>query len=168
MESDTVNVKGLDLLLKALKVSKPPSARVGILGDKNKPHFVSAKAGQKLPNHIPTNAEIGAVHEFGSPKRGIPPRSFLRIPISEKLQKYMEDAGAFDEDVFAKVIKTGSVLPWLKKIAILGEAIVSDAFDSAGFGKWKGWKNPNYTNQTNQILVDTQQLRNSITSEVKE
>jgi hypothetical protein len=79
--SDTLNVKGLDQLLKALK-SKPPLARVGILGDKS----VRATEGT-----FQTNAEIGAAHEFGTTT--IPARSFLRVPISQNLQKEMEQSG---------------------------------------------------------------------------
>ena len=152
----TINVKGLDQLLKALKAG-PPIARVGILGDKT----VRSGGGS-----FQTNAEIGAAHEFGTSK--MPARSFLRVPISQNLQKEMESSGALDKKTLNEVVKQGSVLPWVKKIAILAEGIVADAFDTAGFGKWPGWKNPNYTNNSGQLLVDTKQLRDSITSEVKE
>jgi phage gpG-like protein len=152
----TINVKGLDQLLKALKAG-PPIARVGILGDK------TARSGD---GSFQTNAEIGAAHEFGTSK--MPARSFLRVPISQNLQKEMENSGALDKKTLNEVVKQGSVLPWVKKIAILAEGIVADAFDTGGFGKWPGWKNPNYTNNSGQLLVDTKQLRDSITSEVKE
>lgn len=159
MSDDTVtlNVAGLDKLIKALK-KQPPSARVGILGDKN---------SRTAKGKHSSNAEVGAVHEFGAPARGIPSRSFLRIPLTDNLQKYMEKENALDKDVLADVVRQGSVVPWLQKIAVLAEKIVADAFSSGGFGKWPAWKTPGYTNNTGQILVDTQQLRNSITSEVK-
>lgn len=164
-EADTLsmNVKGLDQLLKALKSSRPPTARIGIIGAKAGPHLSSSK--QKTSA---TNADIGAVHEYGAPSQGIPQRSFLRIPISERLEKEMEQSGALSSEATADVLKEGSTVPWLKKIAILAERIVAGAFDSAGYGRWPAWKNASYTNNANQILVDTQQLRNSITSEVKE
>lgn len=162
-EDVSLNVAGLEKLLKALKPTRTPVARVGILGDKTVRSLTDEKGGA-----MPTNAEVGAAHEFGAPARGLAQRSFLRIPISENLQKYMEKSGALDKDVLSKVIKSGSVTPWLKKIAVLAEGIVADAFATEGFGKWASWKNSNYTNNANQILVDTQQLRNSITSEVKE
>lgn len=157
-EETTLKVDGLEKLLKALK-AKPPVARVGILGDK------STRSGGG--GGQPTNAEVGAAHEFGAPARGLPARSFLRVPISENLQKEMEKSQAFDEQVLSEVIKSGSVLAWMQKIAILAEGIVSDAFDSKGFGKWPSWSSPNYTNNAGQVLVDTKQLRESITSEVK-
>jgi phage gpG-like protein len=152
----TVNVKGLDQLLKALKVDRLPVARIGILG-----------GGAVRKGAGPSNAEVGAVHEYGSPARGIPQRSFLRIPISENLDKRMVNIGAADQDALTQVIKTGSLLPWLTKVAALAEQIVFDAFDTGGFGKWPAWKSKAYTNNTGMLLVDTQQLRNSITTEVK-
>ena len=155
-ETVTLKVKGLDQLLKALK-AKPPVARVGILGDKG------LRTNEKS---FQTNAEIGAAHEFGTST--LPVRSFLRVPISENLQKQMQQSGALDKSTLSEVVKQGSVLPWVKKIAILAEGIVIDAFASGGFGKWPAWKDPNYTNNTGQLLVDTKQLRDSITSEVKE
>lgn len=148
----TVNLRGLDKLLKALG-TKPPKARIGILGNS----AARSDGG-------PSNAQVGAWHEFGTSK--LPVRSFLRVPITENLQKEMEKSGAFDKDALANVLATGSILPWLKKVMIMAEGIVADAFDSGGFGKWKP---SDMTRKKNhQTLVETQQLRNAITSEVKE
>ncbi len=156
-ETLTFNIQGLEKLLKALK-AKPPQARVGIL----------SSGATRGDNNGSSNAEIGAVHEFGAPKRNIPPRSFLRVPISENLGKEMEKSGAFDADTISEVLKEGSVIPWLRKIAVLAEGCVSDAFATGGGGKWAPWKRANYTNNANMLLVDTTQLRASVTSEVKE
>lgn len=154
--SDEINLKGLDQLLKALK-AKPPKVRVGVLGK---------KAGRT--SGAETNASIGVRHELGI---GVPQRSFLRMPISDNLEKRMEKSGALNRDVLAQVIKLGSITPWMRKIATLAETIVLDAFDTGGFGKWSAWKNPaeraKHSN-AGMLLVDTTQLRNSITSEVKE
>lgn len=175
------NTKSLDGLIKALK-GNMSKARVGILGSgqtaRNKElegargHANetgrSVNAARKAPKsnyEVATNAAIGAVHEFGGPK--MPQRSFLRVPISQNLQKYLENSGAFGKDELARVIKEASLLPWLKRIATVAETIVHDAFDTGGFGKWAKWKTKGYENNTGQILVDTQQLRNSITSDVK-
>lgn len=148
-----INTKGLDKLLKALK-TQPPVCRVGILGDKD-----------ARTSHGTSNATIGAAHEFGTSE--LPMRSFLRVPISEKLTKEIESSGALDKDVMRDVIKSGTVVPWLKKIAILAEGIIEGAFASSGYGKWAAWTTPGYDNNTGQILKDTQQLSRSITSEVK-
>lgn len=148
----TLKVDGLDKLLKALK-SKPPVARVGILGSKN------ARSGKEN-----SNATVGAAHEFGTSK--LPMRSFLRVPLTDNLQKYMEKSGLLDKEAMELVIKQGSLVPWIKKVAIIGESIVLDAFSTGGFGKWK----PSNMDKklVKMTLVETQQLRNAITSEVKE
>jgi phage gpG-like protein len=150
----TIQVRGLDALLKALK-GRQPKARVGILG---------SKAFRKGLG--PTNAEIGAAHEFGT--SSLPQRSFLRIPLHDHLEKEMQRSNLFSPVVLANVVKNKNVIPWLEQMAIAAEAVVADAFDSGGFGKWPAWSNPSYKNATGMVLVDSQQLRNSITSEVKE
>lgn len=158
-QADTLEIRGLEKLLKALKTSRPPIARVGILGaEGSTQHATGAPA---------TNAEIGAVHEFGSPTRGIPMRSWLRMPLNHYLNKQLEQAGAFTKDEAKEVVKTGSLLPWVTKMGIVAVSIVQDAFGSNGFGSWAPWKN-GYSNNTGSILVDTQQLRNSVTYDVKE
>lgn len=151
-EGPELNTHGLDQLLKLLK-AKPPVARVGILGGKT-----SRSSGGR------SNAEIGAAHEFGTSQ--LPQRSFLRIPISDNLQKAMEEAGAFDENTTKEVLAAGTVVPWLKKIAIIAEGIVADAFSTGGFGKWV--VSDMRRKKVAQTLVETQQLRSSITSEVRE
>lgn len=163
MGDETIILKtdGLDKLIKSLH-GKTPTIRVGVLGSK------ASRAAPAGSQENPNNAEVGATHEFGSPTEGVPQRSFLRIPISDNLDKKLTESGAFDPDTLSKVVKQGTVTPWMKKIAIIAENIVSEAFDTGGFGKWPRWKNKKYKNNTGQILVDTAQLRNSITSEVKE
>lgn len=143
MNSVTLNTRGLDQLRKAFKENMP-KIKVGILG-----------SGR--------NATIGAAHEFGTSR--LPIRSFLRVPLSENLDDEMEKSGAFDKDALARVVKEGSVKVYAEKIAAICLNIVQDAFATGGGGKWKKWK-PGYINNTGQILVDTQQLRNSISTEV--
>lgn len=144
--------KGLKGLIRALSESSP-TAKVGILG-----------GGKARTEAFTTNAEIGAKHEFGDDT--VPQRSFLRMPITEKMQKYLDESKFFDEDAFKLIINAKKLTEWVKKFAILGESIVADAFDSGGFGKWKPSNMDHKKNE--QTLVETQQLRNSITSEVKE
>lgn len=139
--------KGLANLIKALTV-KSPTVKVGILGTKD------SRTGDDKSK---SNAIIGARHEFNG-------RSFLRQPLNENLQKYLLSSGAFDKKAFREVVKTKSLLPWIQKLGILGVQIVNEAFDTGGFGKWK----PSNMDRkiVKQTLVETQQLRNSITSEV--
>lgn len=153
-DETTLETKGLDQLLKALK-APPPNSRIGVLGGNN--------ARQK--DKAATNATIGAAHEFGT--ENMPQRSFLRVPLTDNLNKRIESSGLLDADVMKEVIKVGSVIPWLKKIMGIAEGIVAEAFASNGFGKWAAWKTKGYTSKTGNVLVDTEQLRDSITSEVK-
>ncbi len=155
-EDVSVSVKGLDNLLKALE-GKVPVARVGILGD-------NAARGSGAAQGMPSNAQIGAWHEFGTVKS--PVRSFLRMPLSVFLGKRLESAGFFKEDVLKQVVDQKSLVPWVKKIGILAEAIVQEAFDTAGFGSWP--PSDMRSKKVHQTLVETSQLRNAITSEVKE
>lgn len=151
--SDGLNTDGLDKLLKALS-GKLPKVKVGILGGKN------ARTGK-----VPSNAMVGAAHEFGSPARNLPQRSFLRMPITTQFKKYFKNAGLLEKETVERIMRVGDILGLLERIGILGETIVQDAFDSNGFGQWKPLS-PGYENNTGNTLVDTTQLRNSITSRV--
>lgn len=157
-----------------------PYAKVGILGPKaqrteGKKTLTYAEVmglGKKIKyssNSKPplTNVEIGMAHEFGVVSRGLPQRSFLRVPLTTKLAKAFENqiSLAYAKQVFDQVIATKSLLPWVKMMAVLAEGVVLGGFASGGYGKWKKWKK-GYTNNTGNILVDTQQLRNSISFEI--
>lgn len=146
-----INLKGLEQLEKALK-AKSPRIRVGILGD-----------GAPRDDGL-TNADVGAIHEFGTSSS--PVRSFLRMPLTMLLEKSLEGSGAFTPATLANVVKDGSLVPWCRLVAVTAEGLVADAFDTGGFGIWPPSDMRRKT--VHQTLVETQQLRNSITSEVKE
>lgn len=166
--------KGLKAIIDTLN-EKMPKAKVGIIGAKNG-RVPSEKRVSKTKVNLPmgnssvgsndtvTNSIIGAKHEFGD--HTVPQRSFLRTPIIENFQKYLEKAGAFNQKSFEKVIKEKSFLTYVKKLGIIGETIVLDAFATGGFGKWEPSNMDHKKNK--QTLVETQQLRNSITSRVDE
>jgi hypothetical protein len=149
-DDTTLEVKGLDKLLKALK-AKPPLARIGILG--------SASRGDGA-----SNATVGAAHEFGTSK--LPVRSFLRMPLTKFLNKRLEESGALDKDTMTQVLASGSLVAWLKKVVLVGEQVIDEAFSSDGFGEWEPSNMKGKTNHA--TLVETGQLRDSITSEVQE
>lgn len=148
-----MKIEGLEKIIKALK-AKPPIARVGILGSK------------KRTDSALSNAAVGAAHEFGTST--LPMRSFLRIPIAERLDKELESSNAFDQDVLKKVIDQKSLTAWTEKVAITAQKIVLEAFDTQGFGKWQALKPETMSRKkVKQILTETQQLRNSIEWDVK-
>jgi len=173
-ETLSLNTLGIDQLIKALK-SSLSRARVGVLGAKTNRDGLANRGGRSVnaekpiaasgPINPSTNAAIGMIHEFGN--SNMPQRSFLRVPIAENLQKKLDSSSAFDQDVLREVLREGSIEPWLEKTAVIGENIVLEAFDTGGYGKWPPWRTPGYENNTGQILVDSTQLRNSISSEVK-
>src|SRR5580692_9916191 len=102
---ENYSIDGLEKLIKALK-QKPPKCRVGILGSSN---------SRQGPSGV-TNAEVGAAHEFGTDK--LPVRSFLRMPIANNLNKEIKKSGLNSEETLKEVVKQGSIVPWMKQVAI--------------------------------------------------
>ncbi len=156
----SMNTKNLDIFLKLLKESRM-KVRVGILGG-------NASAAHPNADGSPSglsNAEIGAIHEYGKlSDPNFPVRSFIRMPINEKFYSALKSAGGLRKDVTEEVFKTRELRPWLQKCGAIAVGVIQDAFNTGGFGKWKP---SNMSRKRNhQTLVETQQLRNSITYEV--
>lgn len=151
-DDDEIDTKIMDDLTKILKRDKT-DVKVGIIG----------KNGRRESTQ--TNAQIGAKHEFGSEK--LPIRSFLRMPLTEYLQKYLEKSkdAIFTDDLIKRILAAKSLAPLFERIGIIGVRIVMDAFNSTGFGKWR----PSIMEFKNnhQTLVETGQLMKSIEYEVK-
>lgn len=146
---DKIDTVGLDKLIKSLK--KMPQVQVGIFGG------VHEGGGG-------TNAEVGAVHEFGTSK--LPQRSFLRVPLIDHYYKDLKASGIFSKKGVEQIIKEGSFLGAAMKMGVLAEGIILTGFDTGGYGKWKP-SDMRYK-KVHQTLVETQQLRNSITHRVNE
>lgn len=171
------------------------SIRVGILG---------SNGAQKREGTDLTNAELGAIHEFGATinvtdkMRGyfwhqyginksnepinIPARSFLRVPLLSKegqerilnkvildgdreLNKLLAESRQFKDKDYMKTLATA--------IGAEGYQIVYEAFLTGGYPHmWeptKEWsKQHRKYNPENPTLVDSGQLWNSITFDVKE
>lgn len=139
------------------ELSKSFEARVGILGTNS--------SNSREDKSFLTNSDIGFKHEFGSRSENIPKRSFLREPMMEKL----------NDDVIKKRLKLKKIIESLDMksffvtLGIIGESVVQRAFSTRGFGKWP----PNSPatiarKKSDSPLIDTAQLRKSITSDVKE
>jgi phage gpG-like protein len=143
-----LNFKGLDKLIEAFG-DKMPTIKIGVLGDGQ------ARSGGQGPS----NAEIGAIHEFGSAGR-----SFLRVPLMDELSPALERDGIFSKKTMKEVLEKGTIEPLFTTIAIVAEGVVLKGFDTGGYGKWK----PSNMDRkkVHQTLVETTQLRDSITSEV--
>lgn len=94
--------KDLVKQVRELKASAGAHVRVGFVSsDSDQPHEASPKAGL-------TVAEIGLVHEFGAPSRGIPERSFLRSTLAANTAKYVSELATRLRSVLAtkKDLKT--------------------------------------------------------------
>lgn len=161
MSNDTKIVdKGLKAFIKAMK--NPPYAKVGIIAGKSKTRTLGA--GE---THLPTNAEVGAAHEFGAPARGLPMRSWLRMPINTHLQAEIAKAIVALKKEFAQAKTAKTLVGFVTRLGIAGEAVCKQSFTNGGWGQWKKLSQATLDQKTTtQILVETTQLRESIASEV--
>lgn len=147
----TKDLAGLGNLFKNL--GKKNVTQVGIFGKKS-----SRSKG------VSSNADIAAIHEFGSFKKGIPMRSFLRMPIRLKAKEIMKEAG---KEFFEMFSKKNKKVFW-KRIGIAAEAVVAQAFATGGFGKWESIKESTAKRKgTTAILTHTAQLKRAVASRVK-
>lgn len=129
--------------------------KIGIIGESTR----TKSAGKSK-----TNADIGKKHEFG--EDGLPKRSFLRMPLGLRLGPALEDSSLVkDKERFAKEIVENKKLDEIfKAIGLIAEDVIKDAFQSHGFGLWE--KSNMERKRTHLTLVETTQLRDSISSEV--
>lgn len=100
---------------------------------------------------------VGTVHEFGSPLRGIPQRSFLRSTTSGNKRKYRDAFKKLSSQIVDGVIT--------KKIALskIGLLVSTDVRD-----KITDINTPPLKSREGNPLVDTGHLRQSITYVVEE
>lgn len=168
-----INLDKLELIQKAL--GGKYRAQVGVLGSSPhnrsvlKPRMATERSAKgigrpsKSLGADKTNAEIGADHEFGNIGRGLKQRSFLWMPLS----LYLNDAVQKKAAVFNRLINLADLHQCYATLGIVAENVVQAAFQSGGFGNW-----PDISAETkarkgsDKILIDTAQLRKSITSRV--
>ena len=80
----------------------------------------------------------------------------------------IEKSGMFSDDMIKEIIKTGELTKYVEKVGIAGVSVVLQAFDSGGFGTWKSLNEKTLKyKKVKQILIETHQLRDSISYEVK-
>lgn len=144
---------GLEGLIKAMK-GPHPKAKVGILANR------APREGSGENN----NSSIGLKHEFGDPTENLPMRSFLRQPIIEHFQEFLDKA-EIGEETIKEIAEEKTLAPLVNFFGIVGTLVVLEGFDSGGFGKWK--PSNMKLKKNHQTLVETQQLRDSISWELK-
>ena len=138
------------------KIKEKVEIRVGILSSTN-----ARNDGEST-----TNAELSMVHEFGSFTKNIPARSFLRMPIEQKadvIKDYIQSKKKEIEEGMSE----GEIDQLLDNIGLSAEAVVKEAFETGGYGKWKS-NSPQTVNKKGSAspLIDSGQLRESIINKV--
>ena len=164
-----IDLKGLQELQK--NMAERYYTKVGIL---------AGKASQLHAGGNQTMVEIGLQHEFGVMKsrsfvykgekvtvKGVPARSFLRMPLDLKGKEVVKNFVA-DKEKIKKIIITEGMKPLSDKLGILAEGVIQEAFETAGFGQWERNINKHYIalKGSDQPLIDTGALRRSITYKV--
>lgn len=163
MAKVNAEVKKLKTLIGYL-VSGLPKVRVGVIGSKA---AVKRKDGE---HQGLTNAEIGFINEFGkmTGKHRIQPRSFIFMPLRLYLNDYLKKHQSTSKAEFEKAVQNGKAEGFAKKVGLVAEECIQDAFATRGFGNWE--PNAAYTvalKGSDSPLIDTGELRRSISSEVK-
>ena len=151
---DTFNMKEIEKVIKTLKDNNV-KVRIGIVGE--------SQRNEEETGDAPTNATISLWAEMGT--ENSPARSWLRMPLAEKLFDNLKNSGFFNDKTFRKVVKERSFVKFGKKMGVVAEETIQQAFDTDGFGKWP--KSDMSNKKVQQTLVETQQLRRAVTSEVK-
>lgn len=110
-----------------------------------------------------TNAELGVIHEFGVPERGIPERSFMRSTASEE----RENLGRLGNAQVAECLEGNTSAHDV--FATIGTYLQGKVVEKITDGEFE----PNNENtvkrkDSSKPLIDTGQLRASITYEVRE
>ncbi len=142
--------------LENIETAKNATLKVGILADtKGLTNYIDKETGEIGE----TVLEVGSKHEFGTSE--VPQRSFLRMPLFVK-KKNLEKTMA---NQFKLVVEEGKdALDALSIVGIKATNIISDAFDTGGFGQWKDISPTTKEEKgSTGILKDTLALRNSIT-----
>lgn len=163
MAKDKVEVKYKGGLLNKLlrNVKNMGYIKLGIIGTSNNQR--AKKDGQK---EAPTNAYIGAVHEFGYEDKNIPQRSFLRMPIEDDFDNKLLN-NTNPKELTRQLVKDPD--GFLEEVAEVAKAVVLEAFDRGGSSKtkWPPLAPDTLKRKKNlQILVETTQLRDSIDYEI--
>ena len=152
-----VDLTGLNNLIKA--ADNQYLVRVGILGSKPR----SKAKGKDEKKDPPTNAERGLAHEKGVKSRHLPRRSWLQVPLEDHLPEEFVKNGPRARTL----ILVGQTIKAYQDLQGICERIIQKGFETGGYGKWAPLTEATIARKkSSQILIDTAQLRRSVTSEV--
>lgn len=126
-----------------------------------------------------TNAEIGAIHEFG--KGNNPRRSFLEDSLKFKLNFHDRNGTALKKSLFAWYFLKNKPKKFLRDLGAECLRIIEEGFATNGFGMWEPWSKAYERRRISQvknkkkregfwfyhnILTATGKMRHSITFKV--
>jgi len=110
---------------------------------------------------------LAAVHEFGSVKRSIPSRSFLRSTMANSQDRFKLEVETNKEKMF-ETICSGQWQKFMNQIGGTWVRYVHDTFENHGGGSWAAVKEPYASRKvTDKILQETGAMLRSITHEVE-
>lgn len=109
------------------------------------------------------NADIAFIHEMGDPARDLPERSFLRSTMAERRQAYQELAAKVMRKVLAGDMTVEHALE------LIGLAAAGDVQETIEQGEFAPLAPETIRRKgSSKPLIDKGQLRQSITSEVRD
>jgi phage gpG-like protein len=121
------------------------------------------------------NAELAAVHEFGTLAGNIPARSFFRLT-EEKRAYAMNDFIVAQKDNILKKIMAGQTKNVMEKLCAKWLSYIHECFETEGFGSWQKLekatldarekKRKDKSQGGVKILQDTGAMERSLTFEV--
>lgn len=121
-----------------------------------------ASAGRDQTGEI-NNAELAAVHEFGTKDGRIPERSFIRSSMTENSASYVDTHA----ENLRKVIR--GEMPFDKSLDLLGVRAAADVQQNIRNGDFESLAQSTIDRKgSSKPLIDTGNLRQSITHEVRD
>ncbi len=114
----------------------------------------SADAGR-----IQDNPSLGFVHEFGSIKKNIPERSFLRMPLTLHLGAIILAKGTD----WLWLLRNRGAKRLMQFLGAVAEDVVQEAFSTRGYGAWPALKAETVRRKkSSAILIESAQMRKAI------
>ena len=154
-----IKLNKLEKFIKDVPNLQNQEVRIGFLGEEK-----NTRSGGEL-----TNADLAAIHHFGSVSKKLPPRSpFVGFQMEEKTSIISNIIGkSLESSVKKNTINKSDVTQALKKGGLAGENLIDEAFQTGGFGSWKPINPKTAKAKGNKkILIATDQLHKSRVSKV--
>ncbi|WLF84834.1 hypothetical protein [Moraxella sp. ZY210820] len=145
-------------LFKIGQIPMDGGVKVGVLN--NKPHITSGNAGKPSIGM----ADLAEIHEYGDSTRHIPERSFLRASLRQNESNYVD---VLESGLFTVLSGEMSIDKLKHKLGLIAHRDVVKYISTANFAPLKPSTIKRRRKQSNRPLVDTGNLRNSLSFEVE-